>query len=62
MARRELDFELGGMLSREDGSGEFVDWARMSLHVGDTLVLEIVDIKHADKPRSRRPANGRPTA
>ena len=41
LAWRELNFKLGGMLSREDGSGEFVGWTRVNLHVDDSVVLEI---------------------
>ena len=54
-ARPELNFTLGGLLTRKDGSGAFVDWAHATLKAGDTLVLEVVDVGRADKPQRRQP-------
>jgi Domain of unknown function (DUF6968) len=55
LSRRELDLHLSGLLSREDGSGAFVDWVRHRLRVGDTIALQIVDVKRPDEPAARRP-------
>jgi len=57
LSRRELDLHLGGLSSREDGSGAFVDWVNTALRVGDTIALQIVDVKRPDEPAERRPFN-----
>lgn len=54
ITRRVLDFDLGGLVSREDeGPVESVQWLRRRLRVGDKIVIEVVDVEKADPPKRR---------
>lgn len=51
---REIDLALGGLISREDGSGEHVHWATAKLEPGDTVTIEVLRTRSVDAPRRRR--------
>ena len=48
--RKELDLDLGGMISRADGTKEHVRWAHLTLKIGDTVTIKIVDSDRVDDP------------
>jgi hypothetical protein len=57
LPRRELYLHLSGAETREDGSGEQLDWGDVSLRIGDKLAVEIVeaDDDDIDPPKHRKP-------
>jgi hypothetical protein len=51
--KTELDFSLGGLLTREDGSGERLAWGRIDLMPGDTVRIEVLETDEAEEPKER---------
>lgn len=51
--RRELDLNVGGLISRP-GGGEHVHWLRKALKTGDTITLTVLRTDEVDPPRRRK--------
>ena len=55
---KELDLDLGGLISHADGAKEHVKWAHLKLKVGDTVTVSVVDADQVDEPNHRSKTEG----
>jgi hypothetical protein len=46
----KISLNIGGLTIPENDAGEFVNWARKELNIGDKVVVRIVDATEADEP------------
>ena len=57
----QMHIRVGGTRSVADGPDENVEWASRNLKAGDEIRLRVVEKDSVDRPKTRKPVDGRET-
>ncbi|HET8671980.1 MAG TPA: ClpX C4-type zinc finger protein [Candidatus Saccharimonadales bacterium] len=52
-----LDLRVGGLMNRESGETELVEWLHQDLAVGDEIVIKIIEATVCDEPKNKEVSN-----
>ena len=52
-----LDLRVGGLMNRESGETEHVEWLHQGLAVGDEIVIRIIEATVCDEPENKELTN-----